>query len=175
MFKKMALILTIGSSLLCCMAIFAQENPPPQIQTATTQAAPLKQYFCPSISELTKEGLFWKAGNSWKSFTQSFAKEIGGFLGAQWMGVNIGKIICLYHGKESIDFPIAIEQVHSQLILEPKGPNWSTPISGRRICKSSNIFDCAFTAQAEESSKDAYEDIKYQTESTQPQSELFRE
>jgi hypothetical protein len=168
MFKKAAILLIVTSLLSCCMTTLANVNP-----TTPTKAPSLKQYFCPSAKELIKEELFWQAGTNWKSFTQSFAKEIGGFLGAQWIGVKIGKIICLYYGKEGMDFPIALEQVHSQLILEPKGTSWSTPISGRRICKSNNIFECPFAIEPEEVSKGIYEDIKYKE--PQPQSELFRE
>jgi len=129
-------------------------------------------YYCPSVSELVKDGLNWSAREGrWRSYSPSFAQEINTFLEAQWIGVNVGKIICLYQGKENFDFPIAIEPAKSILVLEPYGQAWATKHPGFKTCKSTNVSDCPFMAQQEESAENPYTQIKYhsdQHETTTP-------
>jgi hypothetical protein len=120
-------------------------------------------HYCPAISELIKENLIWSARNGiWKSFSQSFATEIDHFLGAQWIGINVGKIICLYQGKGSFDFPIALEPEKTISILEPKSETWRSERNGYRMCRSTNVKDCPFYTKAVEEETDVYETIKYQ-------------
>lgn len=121
-----------------------------------------KLYYCPSVSELVKSNLRWSAreGN-WKSFSQSASTEVDYFLGAEWKGVNIGKIMCLYQGKGSFDFPIVLEPTKSTPILEPTFLAWIKSQSGSKLCKSVNIADCPFSVSKEENNTDIYEQIKY--------------
>jgi hypothetical protein len=131
-------------------------------ETANQKSPKEAVHYCPLISELVKENLLWSARSGlWKSYSQSFAKEIDRFIGAQWIGVNVGKVICLYQGKGSFDFPIALEPAKAILILEPKGDTWRIERDGYKICKSINITDCPFFTKIEEGDVDVYENIKY--------------
>jgi hypothetical protein len=173
---KFCLVLLL---LLPANLAFGEElTPPPTIapeqnavtdsqatQPQTTQPEQPKPVpsLCPIESLLTRDqNMRWHVGTEWKSFTQSFVTEIGSFIGAQWTGINVGKIICLYQGKNSFEFPIAIEQKESTLFLEPTSDNWSTKINGYRICQATNVADCPFFVQGTEAtSADPYEQIKY--------------
>jgi hypothetical protein len=137
-----------------------QQATQPQQQPSQTGPTPT---LCPTENSLERDtNMKWHVGNVWKSFTQSFATEIGSFIGAQWVGINVGKIICLYQGKDSFEFPIALEQKESTLFFEPTSSNWSAKINGYRICKSTNINDCPFFIQkAEATPEDPYEQLKY--------------
>lgn len=117
---------------------------------------------CPDPSELVLENLYWTARNgAWKNYNQSLDKKVKGFIGAQWIGIKVGKVICLYEAQENISFPIALEQVQSEIILEPTGNNWSAYEHGRRLCKSANTADCAFYAQPPEDLSNIYKSIEY--------------
>lgn len=116
---------------------------------------------CPFAKELTKRNMKWYVGNSWKGDSESFVKEVGGFVGAQWSGVKYGTVICLYQGKTNADFPIALELVNSILVVEPISSQWSGLIKNRKICKSSNVYDCSFFVKPPENITDIYKQIEY--------------
>lgn len=121
-----------------------------------------KPMFCPSIKDLRKNGVYWIAGNNWRSYSESFSNKISSFLGAQWIGVQVGKIICLYTSDDkNFDFPISLEQIRSSIILEPEGGYWSTLIDDHKICHSANVFDCPFYVKKEEKIEDIYKAIEY--------------
>jgi hypothetical protein len=131
-------------------------------QPLVTTIASNPQYFCPQDKNLVKDGLWWSSHDgAWKCYTQSFAKSIDAFIGAQWVGVKVGKIICLYRGKEGTDFPIALERVHVKEVLEPSGVGWSALVRGYKFCRSSNVADCPFYIKPTETVGEIYEQIKY--------------
>lgn len=118
--------------------------------------------YCPKESDLRKSGLWWTALNgSWRSYTQSFAKEIDSFIGAQWVGVKVGKVICIYRGKGGMDFPLALEQIYVAAVLEPTGVVWGPLTQGYKFCKSTNVADCLFFTRPKETVTEIYEQIKY--------------
>lgn len=141
--------------------ITAPNSSAPVNATTAAAANPTHASFCPLAKELTKNGLRWKVGNSWRSDSDSFIKEIGGFIGAQWVGVKYGTVICLYNGKENIDFPVAIQPIHSTLVLEPTGNQWSGLVKDRKICQSANVYDCSFVIKPPENITDIYKQIEY--------------
>jgi hypothetical protein len=134
----------------------------------TTTTIPAEQdgnmiHNCPSVSELTKHELWWSARDgAWRSYSQSFANEIDHFLGSQWLGINVGKVICLYQGKDVFDFPIALEPSQDVLVLEPTTTTWKLEHAGYRFCKSTNVVDCPFFTKKKEQVKDIYEQLHYQ-------------
>ncbi len=96
---------------------------------------------CPEISELEKDGLKWKTSKGWKSYQDSFATEIAKFLGAQWKGVGLGRVICIYEASDSRDFPIQISS--ERLIHRPSLPRWeNNPESNLINCISLNGSTC---------------------------------
>jgi|WetSurMetagenome_2_1015567.scaffolds.fasta_scaffold219512_1 hypothetical protein len=137
------------------------------VQSATTSPQPQQTnnnppHYCPKTSDLTRDGLWWSdATSSWKCYTQSFTREVKTFIGAQWVGIKVGKIICLYQGTEDFSFPIALEQVHSELILEPMTPTWSAKVDGYKLCKSASVIDCPFFVEPLPDLSHIYEQIQY--------------
>lgn len=168
--KHQQLILGLVLGMTSFLSAFAQPttlapaaapapNPPaPQVQTSPQALAS----YCPPVSALVKEGLWWRSGTNWKCFNQSFVNEIDSFIGAQWVGVQLGKVICMYQGKNTFDFPIALEPITPVPVIEPDGAGWSSNINGYRLCKSTNNMDCAFYVKVETKPKDIYEEIQYQ-------------
>jgi len=162
--KLLSLIFIIGCIWI---SAYATPNSTPTNQNITSKPPATgdtswETSYCPTAQELTKSDLIWKVGEKWKSYGESFATAISNFTGAQWVGINIGKIICLYDSKESFDFPIALEPVKTMLVSEPKGINWSVNIKGYKICHSTNVNDCSFVVQKPKVIKSIYEEIKYQ-------------
>ena len=125
---------------------------------------PLIKQFCPQTEDLIKQETFWTTKdqrNRWKSYTPSTASKVQGFLGAQWAGIKIGKIICLYQTNEAVTFPLAVEQVSSQPILEPGGSGWSALTKNHRFCKSTSVADCSFFPNPQRDDSNIYKDIVY--------------
>ncbi|MFA6409226.1 MAG: T4SS-associated protein EirA [Gammaproteobacteria bacterium] len=122
-----------------------------------------KEYMCPNVQDLTRQNLRWASGDGkWTSFSESFSSTLEVFLGAQWMGVRVGKIICLYKGKGSFDFPVALETSKHTLVLDPLGKTWKQEKKGLKTCMSYNVADCAFTVVEKDNDVGrAYENIKY--------------
>lgn len=123
---------------------------------------PVVKQFCPQTEDLIKQDTLWTTKNNrWKSYTPSTASKVLGFLGAQWAGIKVGKIICLYQTNEAVTFPLALEQVSSQSMLEPSGGGWSALTSNRRFCKSTSVADCSFSPERERDTSNVYKDIEY--------------
>lgn len=119
-------------------------------------------YYCPKPEDLVKDNTRWTTPDrKWQTYTPSSATKILSFLGAQWVGIKVGKIICLYKSNEAVSFPVALEQTRSQLILEPKGVGWSALVKNRKFCKSANIADCAYYIKPPKDISNIYEEIKY--------------
>lgn len=132
-------------------------------ELAMSQDKTLKISYCPNITDLTKIGLIWiTTDGKWRSREQSFAKTVENFQGAQWFGVIVGQVICLYKGKESFDFPIALEPIKTTIIPEPNGTNWSSKSTDYKSCQSGVIANCPFFVKQELGEKNVYEEIKYQ-------------
>ena len=121
--------------------------------------------YCPDVSEIVKHGFWWSARNgSWRNFDQSFSQKVEGFIGAQWDGVNFGKITCLYKSGDGADnFPIALQEVQSSVVFEPHNSNWSAILNGRKLCSSASVADCAYQVRPQEqlSVQDIYKNIGY--------------
>ena len=130
-------------------------------QTISTIQAEAKPMFCPKPSQLVKEGLWWKADNTWKSYSESFVEEIARFTGAQWIGVEVGTVICLYKGKNDLAFPVALEPIYTLTALAPKGGKWQASERGYKKCLSNDVELCPFYKQKTDQPDDLYAGIKY--------------
>ena len=99
---------------------------------------------CPNISQINKnkQSMLWGTANgNWRSFAVSFANHVDQFLGAQWEGVNLGNLFCIYRG-EKLTFTINL-QYHG-LIHVPTNGKWSKNMGGYKNCISHKIKDCRF-------------------------------
>lgn len=74
-------------------------------------------YMCPQPSELKKnpKTSMWFTDGGWSSDSGSFSTSIVKFLGAQWKGVQLGQVLCLYVGPNLNDFPVGL---HKNLIVK---------------------------------------------------------
>lgn len=102
------------------------------------------EMICPSINQLQKDPVkrVWFALNGWLSFSPSFSNKIEKFLGAQWQGVNLGTIACLYQGNEKLSFPIILQ--FNRLVTLPSGGQWTKDLGGYANCRSNQQIDCIF-------------------------------
>jgi hypothetical protein len=123
---------------------------------------------CPQAGALSKQGDRWVTPDGkWKNFTPSTANKVLGFLGAQWAGVKVGTIICLYQTDEAVSFPLAVEQTSSQSILEPDKLGWGALVNNRRFCKSASVADCVYFAEPSKDVVNVYQEIKYNPSAAQ--------
>ena len=100
--------------------------------------------FCPPPEALTRQGLIWSGPDNWKSYNGSFVKQIGGFIGAQWIGINVGKVICIYRGEAGFDFPVTLERAYTADIPEPMDGNWGAYYKGVKNCRADSTSLCPF-------------------------------
>lgn len=171
---KISIIIIL--TLLTRSILAAESVPTTQTSTTSQQQAvaasssqPAKtsapEYlYCPDPSRLKKEGSWWKIGNIWISDSQSAGKKIKEFIGAQWVGVKFGRIICLYGEDEKYAFPVALVTVNPVLILDPTASSWMSTKQGYKDCVSHSVFDCPFLQQKQSDISDIYEQIKYKDE-----------
>lgn len=133
-----------------------------QDQALAEATAPSKALFCPAPEGLSKDGVKWTAGDKkWETYTPSAATKVLNFTGAQWVGVKVGKIICLYQTDEAVSFPMALEQTRSQSILEPRSISWSALVGNRRFCKSASVADCPYFLEPQKNISNVYKEIEY--------------
>jgi len=151
------------SFLLFCVAVGAQtpavESPVAKKATQTKAKKPEKpkptKLFCPPVNKLTKKGDWWGAAGDWRSYSQSFVNQLSGFIGAQWVGVNVGTMICIYQGGVGTSFPVTIQ--NSTLVPSPKGAGWGIYRKGRKSCYSSNVNDCPYYFYPKAKPKNIYQ------------------
>lgn len=77
--------------------------------------------YCPPISLIVKKQLLWGTSTGWHSISASFSDRIVAFLGAQWRGIENGRVICIYQGNEDA-FPIDLQT--NELVRRPPGDQW---------------------------------------------------
>lgn len=137
------------------------KNLQPAKQTASQMVKSPAQA-CPKSEDLVKQEDYWiTKDGKWKNYTYSSADKVITFIGAQWAGIRVGKIICLYRTNEAVAFPLAIEQVTSLGIIEPSGLGWSAAAGNYRFCKSASVADCGFYYEAPKNVGNVYDEIKY--------------
>lgn len=114
-------------------------------QAATEAKLPKGAMLCPAPDELTKDpdAMTWQAKGGWRSFDKSFADSISIFLGAQWQGVEVGNVVCLYQSSDSSTFSVVLQ--YGSLTYQPIGGKWSKNLGGYENCKSKKRKDCYFT------------------------------
>lgn len=143
----------------------AAANPPAANTSAVTQQGAAttkttKKLYCPEVAKLMKKDMFWGAPGGWKSYSQSFVDVIDNFSGAQWVGVNVGKMLCVYKGKSSFEFPVVLQ--NDTLTPVPEGQKWVKQSGGYINCLSGDVLDCPF--KFEETTTDinnAYKELDF--------------
>lgn len=146
-------------------ASFAAEpqTPTSAPSVAATQTPVVKQDYCPAVNELQKKDLFWGAPGGWISYGESWDPKVVRFVKAQWIGINVGKIICIYSSDRKNSFPIALEQKQNRIVYNPTGVNWSKDLQGHKECHplSGDVKDCPFLFEAPQENGDVYKDLDF--------------
>lgn len=154
-------ITVISSCILgLTLTTYAAASQPtsPDATISTPKSLPTGYIECPKVENLHKDlkKKTWGNKHGWKSYETSFANDISTFLGAQWQGVKIGNISCLYKSKEGLTFPIILH--YSRLVYEPSGKNWGKNLGGYMNCKSHQQKDCIFKPKAKLKTNDIYKE-----------------
>lgn len=123
------------------------------------QAATNKKVYCPPVSQLKKIDLFWGAPGGWRSYSQSFVSKIDGFSGAQWIGINVGKMLCVYKSKETFEFPVVLQ--NDTLTPVPKGENWIKQQGGYYNCLASDRLECPFILEEKKEAENLHKELDF--------------
>lgn len=102
--------------------------------------------YCPSVDQLklNPHTKIWSAPGGWKSYEKSFGTKMKRFMGAQWVGVQLGQIICIYQPVGLFTFPVFI--YYNKQVIEPivKSP-WVKVKKNRLNCALSDRVGCSFS------------------------------
>lgn len=139
----------------------AAVTPSDGTNTPTEATSPVvKNIYCPEIKKLLKKDMFWGAPGGWRSYSQSFVGAIDSFSGAQWVGINVGKMLCVYKGKETFEFPVVLQ--NDTLTPAPEGEKWVKQAGGYSNCLSGDRLDCPFKFSEENTEKkDVYKELDF--------------
>lgn len=120
----------------------------------------LTQELCPPVEALTQNlNNTWSAPGGWKSNSPSFLKSVTQFAGAQWIGVNLGEVICVYSISGKNRFPVNLQRPN--LVVSPVGGGWSADKGGYKDCTSNDPKQCRFFSPQPEKHGDIYEEIDF--------------
>ncbi len=114
--------------------------------TNASTAATSKTLYCPAPSQLTlnKANNHWDVLPHWRSFDTSFITKPTTFVGAQWQGVDLGQVFCLYDNKTQSDFPIIL--YFDTQVPKPTSGSWNHPSHANYLnCSANDHKGCAFT------------------------------
>ena len=116
-----------------CLAIPAFSTPEIGLQEIIKQSKKI-HITCPAIKDLKLNATTktWSADGGWKTYSRSFAHQIKSFQGAQWNGVKLGQIICVYKATDPFAFPIKLFYNHQ--VISPEGEQWSRPQKNVKNC-----------------------------------------
>ena len=139
---------------------------------ATTPPGGIAQGFCPDIKKVQKNADKgnWEAqtpAGLWHSDGMSFATNLTLFTGAQWNGIKIGQITCVYGSQQryiqagvpQIQQTLPVLLMLQTLALKPTAGKWKHPAHGIRNCVSNDQNDCAFEVRVKPPSADIYQQV----------------
>ncbi len=131
----------------------------PTSAKATKTTIPAGFLTCPALNKITKDPStsIWSDKSGWKSYSPSFAEHLTKFLGAQWQGVNVGTLSCLYSGDNNMTFPVIL--TYNQLTLAPVNGKWGKDVGGYANCFSSNQNDCLFKPRLHPTPENIYDTV----------------
>jgi len=143
--------------------------PLPALAAANPPSPPTKKmknlFFCPPSNTLKKnpKTMTWSSQHgNYKSYAMSFATELDKFLGAQWVGANVGQITCIYSPKLKTAFRVMLifHTLTHQPTYQPKKNRWSKNLGGYFNCVSFKRKDCPFKMVLKGPSTDIYKEAE---------------
>lgn len=143
-FKKAARFILLG--MFFYGVALAEEKTAliPNDQTESIEAKEYTRMTCPLVEslKLDPKEMKWSTQDGWKSANPSFVRSVRQFVGAQWTGVNVGDVICLYIQGGRSDFPVTLHK--PLVVLSPSGGAWGADQGGHKNCHSTDVNQCAF-------------------------------
>jgi len=143
--------------------------------TNNSRTTAKNRFFCPPISKIiknpSKQTWTTKNGN-YKSYDMSFALSLRHFVGAQWVGANVGQITCVYKTNPKTAFPVML--IFHTLTYQPSGGSWSKNLGGYLNCSASMQEDCPYKMVLKPKHKNLYkeaEKLKLDNTKLQPPTE----
>lgn len=124
--------------------------------------AGLEQDVCPPVGSLVRDETTqqWSGPGGWKTTSPSFLRSVDTFVGAQWVGVSIGEVICIYIKTTRSSFPVMLKR--GKLVPAPvSGGLWSEDKGGYMECKANDVHHCPFWIQAPKKEKNVYEQLDF--------------
>jgi hypothetical protein len=131
------------------------------ISNSYTEGQDFSKETCPRLESLVQDSqMKWGAPGGWKSSDPSFVRSLTQFIGAQWSGVNVGEVLCLYIKSGRSDFPVTLRK--QIIVLSPTGGGWSADKGGYKDCTSTDIRECAFEIpQNTKTRRSIYEELDF--------------
>lgn len=116
---------------------------------------------CPKVDTLAQNigDKTWYAPGGWRSLNPSFFRSVERFLGAQWVGVTVGNVICSYAKADKPEFPLHLQR--DTIVASPTGGSWTEDKGGYKNCNTNDVTLCPFSVVMPTKPKNIYEDIDY--------------
>lgn len=114
--------------------------------------------YCPYPNELKKKGQYWYADGAWKSYSESFVDHIERFIGAQWQGVQVGRMVCVYAGSNAQAFPVTIQRAN--LVFTPRIEGWTRKEYNAYACHGQHVKKCPYLLAGEEKEIKSEEELR---------------
>lgn len=128
--------------------------------------APTPDSFCPDRSQIQKDQKTqkWMAqteDGTWKSYQTSFATNLTQFLGAQWTGVGVGQVTCVYKTEQrftmqsnlTIQPELPVMLVFHTLTFQPTQGKWKSSTQDVYNCYADDREKCPFKIRMEQQSQ----------------------
>ena len=100
---------------------------------------------CPAMDQLklNTQSKIWTSPGGWKAYEKSFGTKIKRFVGAQWIGVKLGQIICIYQPVGSFTFPVFV--YYNKQVIQPSTNAWVKVEKNRFNCALNDLKMCIFS------------------------------
>lgn len=129
--------------------------------------------FCPHINQAKKNQITqkWKAqtkAGTWKSYQTSFATDLTQFIGAQWTGVGVGQVTCVYRAEQrftiegnlTIQPALPVLLVFHTLTFQPTKGKWKHSGHGVYNCYSYHKQNCPFKIRIQKHTQNIYQEAE---------------
>lgn len=106
--------------------------------------------YCPKAYTLEKHDLTWSADAGkvhWQATDDSLSEEAASFVGAQWDGIEVGAISCVYQDAEAESFPVVLK--NDRVFTKPNHANWKAEADGTYTCHNEDPEECPLYPQIE--------------------------
>ncbi len=158
------------TKLIICVSALAMILQGAAFAVATVQQP---NSFCPHISQAKKNSITqkWKAqtkDGTWKSYQTSFATNLTQFIGAQWNGVGVGQVTCVYkaeqrfkmEGNLTIQPALPVLLVFHTLTFQPTKGKWKLSPQGVYNCYSYHKHNCPFKIHMQQQKQNVYQEAE---------------